>query len=189
MIDEDWNEPILPTEKKPAASLVSVVASHPLVAALIGVVGTIAGSILTVLLSPDSVALTAANQRITVLEQRLEKSQAEKDALAKSLQDAEETLKAATNPKPFDSSNEQFTVPVGEFMGIMHNSYLAYVKSIKNNVATVTLKNMEGVDSEVFLSKGSQIVRTRNNFECLLSVLDVTDNSITMKTVCRGVGQ
>jgi hypothetical protein len=36
-------------------------------------------------------------------------------------------------------------------MGIMNNSYLAYVKAVNNGVADVALKNMEGADDQVYL--------------------------------------
>jgi hypothetical protein len=189
MIDEDLNNLASPAQPKRLAPIITVVAAHPLISAIIGVVGTLAGALLTVALSPDSIALVAANQRITVLEGRLEKVQFENNALTRSMQETEEKLRAALNPRPFDAAFEQFTIPVGSSMSIMQNAYFAELRSIRGKVAGLTLKNMDGASDEVYLSKGSQIVRKKRDAECVMNVIDVTDDAMTATTSCKGLGK
>jgi hypothetical protein len=41
----------------------------------------------------------------------------------------------------------------------------------------------------VYLSKGSQIVRKKRDAECVMNVIDVTDDAMTATTSCKGLGK
>lgn len=132
-------------------------------------------------------ALSASQQKISSLESQLQQARVEIQRAVDAKNAAEQAVTdIQLGQQTPGAIVEHLSVPPPNFIPIMQKEYLLQLLSIKDGVAEVSLKSMTGSDDDLFLTKGSQIVRFYREMSCRLTVTDVTEKLLSVMTSCSG---